>query len=444
MSDIKSNKKRKGGLRRQVLKSILAALLVAMAFTGICGVIISLSFADSENSLSQRMIERAGAIFREYNDTGTITDGGSDEDSEENVGVPWNIEIIDPDGNIVYAKKPIGNFPTDIIISNPIDGVPGGQVVISASLGQTRSMYFLVALALGMIVFSVVFSLMFRKIERYTYEIADGIDVLAGGDLDCEIPVRGSTELSMLSANINAMAATLKQRSEEKLCSDKARDDLIVNVAHDFRTPITVLEGYLGLLAKDADCTSRDEYINISLEKCKELDARANAIFEFVRLNGEAELNKNAVTAASYFSEKFEEIAMVLGQEQVHCDVCNLINPAIKIYIDKDKTGRVFDNLLSNILKYADFSQTVTMNAEMHGDFAVVKITNGTERAIPLDETTMFERMVSGDKSRSSGSAGLGLSICKVIMLKHKGEISAEITGNTITFTLRFPCMTDE
>lgn len=350
-------------------------------------------------------------------------------------------DIYDNNMNLVYSTNSNKLFSTLwITAEREIEEL---DVVISVSTfsGPRSQMYTEIVRLLSWGLFFIFFSIFFRKIERYTYKISDGISILAGGEMNHRVPIQGRDELAMIAGNINGMAEALQNRTEQKQKSDRERDEVITNLAHDIRTPITVLEGYLSMLLNDETLSKdkRMEYLGISLNKCNELNHRANNIFEYVRLNNKKEqLNPVYVDARQYITEKFEETAMILSREGFEFSVDISLDDDRRMLIDKNITQRVFDNLLSNIIKYADSEYIVDMKTVSNDDGVIVSFKNKSKDRISMETERLFERTVSGDESRNAKSEGLGLAICKLIMEMQDGEISAREEDGFIEFTLQF------
>lgn len=435
----------KGRLRYQILKILIISFLASTAFLILGLLVINYWVIGNEHTASEQLLRRLHAFASETSVEITEEIDNINQiqywDGWDDVSSSWQIEVYDSKNKLVFARGTSKlRFNSVISVSKPLE-INGAQLVVIAGTSHRRALFQGMSLLLSIGVFFVVFTLQFRKIEKYTYSIADGISIFAGGELDYKIPVNGRNELSMLASNINKMADSLKLQREKKLKSDIARSDLITNLAHDIRTPITVLEGYLSMLISDKDMTveKRNEYMNIALTKCRELSDRASNIFEFVQLSSESEkLKPVSVNARSFITQRFEEMAMVLAGESFECSVDVCISNNQTFIIDKEKVQRIFDNLLSNILKYADNTEPIKMSASIRSSHIVVNVTNKMNQQIAMEPEQLFERMVSGDKSRKNKSAGLGLSICKVIMNMHGGDIKADIIGNKITFTLKF------
>ncbi|MEX1378382.1 MAG: HAMP domain-containing sensor histidine kinase [Eubacteriales bacterium] len=353
----------------------------------------------------------------------------------------WKVTIVDENSSIVYQNNDyFSSINFWIPIKMDIENL-NGEIILSYVPGENTQIYSDILSIVDWLLFFIIFTLMFKRIENYTYEIADGISILAGGEMRHRIPIKSSNELTMIASNINEMASALSSQMEAKNRSDRERDALITNLAHDIRTPITILEGYLSMMINDNDISEhkRKEYLEISLNKCNELSSRADNIFEYVRLNNKREqLSYSEVKAKSYVLNQLEEMSMILSREGFGVEADIKIDQNDRIKVDTQITQRVFDNILSNIIKYADSSKNVLFKAYSEEHSVVICFKNKSKDIISMEPERLFERTVSGDLSRNGKSEGLGLAICKLIMEMQNGKIKAEIIDGDIEFSIYF------
>ena len=423
-------------LRKQIIRKLVLSFLIAFLVKVIGTFLIYLLTSDVVDA----------ARFAEYASKNISEEIDSIENVESwsgwsEINPVWKVTIVDENNSIVFQNNDFfSGFTFWIPINMDIENL-SGQIIVSYVPSEQTQIYSDVFSILDWFLFFVVFTSMFRRTEKYTYQIADGISILAGGEMRHRIPIENNNELTMIASNINEMAAALSSQMEEKHRSDIERDALITNLAHDIRTPITILEGYLSMLIKDEDISEdkRKEYLEISLNKCRELSGRADNIFEYVRLNNKREhLSYSEVPAKSYIVNQLEEMSMILSGEGFTCDAEINIDKKDRIKIDRQITQRVFDNILSNIIKYADSSKNVFFKAFSDEDSVVICFKNKSRDIIAIEPERLFERTVSGDLSRNSKSEGLGLAICKLIMEMQNGKIKAEIADDEIEFSLNF------
>lgn len=436
----------KGRLRLHILRILFISVVATAILSTVITVVINSLINNSDQTMIKQAFDDLDNFVRmldeeipdEIDDINEINQWSGWQKIDDR----WIIEVYNSDDKLVYARGTRNiRFRSAASMVRVLDKLDGAYIVVMVRVLSQESIIQAVIMLFSFAIFVALFTIQFRKFEKYTYEIADGISILAGGEMNYRIPIRGKNELSMLATHINELASALAKQMQEKRKSDTARDDLITNLAHDIRTPITVLEGYLSMLLSEDNLTEaqRREYTQISLKKCMELSDRANSIFEFVRLNSEEEqLTTKPTNAKAYITQRFEEMAMVLSNEAFQCEANVNVADSQQLNIDSAKVQRVFDNLLSNIIKYAEKSQSIVFKANVRATHIVISIKNKFVEPLDMEPERLFERMVSGDKSRQGKSAGLGLSICKIIMNMHGGDIKAAISGDSIEFLLYF------
>ena len=425
-----------GRLRGLIIRKLIVSFILSVVVSVIAVIIVYITTSDGTvaEDFADYAVENAP---KEISDIEDIADWSG----WKKIDPKWHVEVYNKDNEVVYAKNGLLSIRRVSIYTEREFKELGGRLVINSITGTKTQTYINFLPLLSWLSFLLFFTLLFRKIEKYTYEISDGISILAGGEMSHEIAVKGKNELSMIASNINGLAKALYEKTEEKKKSDKERDDMITNLAHDIRTPITVLEGYLSILINDKNMTKEKEkeYLEISLSKCTELSSRADNIFEYVRLNNKREqLDFYLVEARQYITEKFEEMTMILAREGFKFKVDIELKEKKYIRIDKALTQRVFDNLLSNIVKYADKECPVVFWACLQDDYVAVSIRNKAKDKITVEPERLFERTVSGDLSRKGKSEGLGLSICKLIMEMQNGRIEAHTQDDFLEISLKF------
>lgn len=224
--------------------------------------------------------------------------------------------------------------------------------------------------------------------------------------------------------------------------AEKKKNELVMYLAHDIRTPLTTLIGYLSLLheAPEMPPEQRAKFTNIALEKSEHLVMLINELFEISRYNTQAVmLNKTPVDVHFLLSQLIDEFYPILSKNKntVTLDV----NGPHTVSADSEKIARVFANLLKNAASYSDSETNIAISAKNEGGYLVVRIRN-EGAAIPEEEfNTLFDPYVRTDRSRVSetGGAGLGLAIAKEIVVSHGGTIAAECDKHSITFIVKLP-----
>lgn len=280
-----------------------------------------------------------------------------------------------------------------------------------------------------------------RSTIRYLMRISQGIEQIAGGNFDSRLPVRGGDELGALADNINKMTAQLKLSIEEERRAERTKAELVTNVSHDLRTPLTSIIGYLGLIEEDRyrDEVELRHYAQIAYEKSMRLKTMIDDLFEFTRTSGGMGLRLSPINLTQMLGQLAAQFRLQFEQAEMEC-LLSLPNHPIFVDADGDKLVRVFENLIVNAIQYGKDGRQVDI-AVWSDSEAVVEIANHGEplpaSIIPL----LFERFYRGEHSRSrnTGGSGLGLAIAKNIVELHNGVISAASDQGRTSFTVRLP-----
>ncbi|MEK4760250.1 HAMP domain-containing sensor histidine kinase [Viridibacillus sp. FSL E2-0187] len=285
--------------------------------------------------------------------------------------------------------------------------------------------------------FIVVFLLLVRKKLIYLKHISESVNYIANGNLGLTIDIKGQDELAQLAQNINYMSKELENKFVHERQLEKTKNELITNVSHDLRTPLTSIIGYLNLI-KNEQYENKDqfqEYFETIFSKSQRLKSLIDELFEFSRLSSpDVMLNLTKVDLPSLFQQIVGEYIPIFEEEQLN--VRNSItNEDIPVLIDIEKMVRVYENLFMNAIKYSTKPSDLTISLKSKGNTAILKISNRVDKSPAEDVNTLFERFVRGDKSRvDAQGTGLGLSISKRIVDLHKGDIRAEYKDGCITF----------
>jgi signal transduction histidine kinase len=266
---------------------------------------------------------------------------------------------------------------------------------------------------------------------------------MAGGDLDSLIDVRAKGDIRDLSENINNISKQLKEITKEERKAQKTKNELITNVSHDLRTPLTSIMGYLEIIDSDKykDEVELRYYANIAYEKSKSLSLLINDLFELTKMqNSSINLNRNDINlvellgqVVAYFEYQFKSVNM---ESRVRFSDDKLI-----VNADSEKLVRAFENLLTNAIKYGQEGYYVDVTTKLQENMAVVQVINYGEAISSIDLPYIFDRFYRIEKSRNSkiGGSGLGLAITKNIIELHNGEIVAYSDNDRTIFEVRLP-----
>ncbi len=345
-------------------------------------------------------------IFRVFKIDESL-ENGQDEGQEEKLLV----YIASPRKNFVYSSEIIGN---------------GGIMP-----------YFN-----GLIAFIFVFVLLARKKMKMMTEISDALLFIADGDLNYIVEEEGSDEIALLAENINYMTRALKREKEEQQRIEETKSELITNVSHDLRTPLTSIMGYLGLIKNDQFKSKEDmlEYAEIAYNKSENLKVLIDDLFEFTKYaNSDIELQRSTISMNQLLEQIVEEYSPVLEENQLEM-VLNLPQEEFFMNVDAKRIVRVCENLLMNGIKYSIKPSIFAIklkrleNGSMHLSFE-----NKCDPMTEQEVNNLFERMYKTDKSRTASGSGLGLAITKGIVEAHEGRIFANQIEDSICIGFEIP-----
>ena len=294
-----------------------------------------------------------------------------------------------------------------------------------------------------LLLFSFFFYFVLSRITQYLKEINQGIENILS---DFNEPVRFKPALQPLEDSLNEIKMTIRRQEQEAIESEKKKNDLVVFLAHDLKTPLTSIVAYLSILETKPDMPEeeRKKYTHISLEKAIRLGELINEFFEITKFNlQDIVLEPGNLDLSMMLEQIADELYAVLKEKNLRCDV--QIDDTLMIYGDADKLARVFDNLLRNAIAYCNKGTAIRIQAkERHQEIEIVVANEGEK--IPEEElSAIFEKFYRVDGSRSSktGGAGLGLAIAKEIVELHHGTIRAESDEWETRFIVTLPAMNE-
>jgi len=289
------------------------------------------------------------------------------------------------------------------------------------------------------VIFGILLRFYLTQFTKYFIEVNRGIDALIREDTG---EVILSPELSATEKKINQIKHTLEKRKMDTLLAEQRKNDLIVYLAHDLKTPLTSVIGYLTLLRDENQISEelREKYLSISLEKAERLEDLINEFFEITRFNlSNITLEYSKVNLTRMLEQLVYEFKTMFAQKNLKCTLNSA--PDIMLKCDVDKIQRVFDNLLRNAVNYSYEDTTIEVSAEQDTNHITLKFTN-RGNTIPEEKLErIFEQFYRLDTSRSSssGGAGLGLAITKEIVELHQGTILAYSDNELTCFEVTLP-----
>lgn len=319
-----------------------------------------------------------------------------------------------------------------------------------------NEMRYALCYAISFIVFVEIFFKLIDFTIEYIRKLRRSIQQVTSGNYGVQCEVEYNDELGSLAANINVLSKTLlaKEKESEKLKekekaaldiernAERQKNELITNVAHDLRTPLTTIVGYLELIKDDTALSKEDvhKYSGIAYEKSMRLQEMMDDLFEFTKLdNADIKLNKSMINLSGLIMQMTDEFYPSFKD----CNITPIVDlPEENIYVQGDGQllARVFDNLISNALKYGHHNTDLKIEVSGDEKYATVKVINHGDTIASEDIPLLFNKFYRTDSSRNSktGGTGLGLAITKNIVDLHHGDISVTSDDQITTFIVKF------
>ncbi|MCI9121606.1 MAG: HAMP domain-containing histidine kinase [Oscillibacter sp.] len=289
------------------------------------------------------------------------------------------------------------------------------------------------------VVFAGMLWMLFRGMSRYFSEINQGIESLLA---DSETQIHLSPEMLPFERKLNMVKRTLEERKKETAQAERRKDELVMYLAHDIRTPLTSVIGYLNLLEEEPGIPAeqRAKRVRIALEKAYRLEAMMNEFFEITRYNSQQiALSKNTLDLYYMLVQLTDELTPVFAPRGN--SVALRLDENLTVQGDAEKLARVFGNILKNAAAYSAPHTEITISAKPDGQDVVIQFQNQGADIPPEKLEALFDKFYRLDQARSTGTGGtgLGLAIAKEIVLLHGGSIQAFSENHTVTFSIRLP-----
>ena len=311
------------------------------------------------------------------------------------------------------------------------------------SIAASQTIVVLLFVLFGIILFSVIFWLFQRKSYDYIKQILDAVRNISSGDLNTTLDIQEDNEFSEIAMNLNSMTGDIRNLMDKERESERSKNELITNVAHDLRTPLTSIIGYLELLSVKKDITEdvKDQYISIAYSKSKKLEKLIEDLFGFTKLNyGRIAMRVETVDVVRLLSQIMDEFYPNFNDKNLQYNLISNV-PVVNISADGNLLARLFDNLINNAIKYgADGKRIdVKVNADPLTETVEVQVIN-YGKVIPAEELPyLFDKFYRVEQSRNknTGGTGLGLAIAKNIVDMHGGTITVESDLKGTRFIVR-------
>ena len=283
------------------------------------------------------------------------------------------------------------------------------------------------------------FYLGMSRFTDYLDEISNGIHMIIKESTNM---IELSDELQPLESQMNTIKNTLRNREYQALQSEQRKNDLVVYLAHDLKTPLTSIIAYLSLLNESPDMPEeqRTKYTQISLEKAKRLGDLINEFFEITRYNLQnITLEKQKISLNMLLEQLVDEFYPVFQRKNTTCHIN--MEDDIELYVDAERMARVFDNLFRNAISYSYEGTPIDVFVERQEKAVRITVRNQGKQIAEHKLNHLFEKFYRLDDARSTntGGAGLGLAIAKEIVELHGGTIQAESNEIYTQFIVTLP-----
>ena len=345
-----------------------------------------------------------------------------------------------------YIMASVISFTAAILVIEIMDNLINAVVGEISPVNPTTKELLLVSailfviLAVGIFVFLAVFGLITKKKAMYISYICGEVSKLAEDSKGIVIEEKGGDELEKISASINKMSRELNEKRQHERELERQRSELITNVSHDLRSPLTSIIGYVRLL-KENGCSDEEkfnEYIEVTDRRLEGLNKLVNELFELTKLDvPDLTLDYEQCDVTGFIKQFGFEMEQILRQQGLELE-CDIDNTPYVMQIDIERMARVIQNLFANVIKYAQPESRVKLESSVASDSIEIRVSNKMQDGSSVNTDNMFDRFYKEDRARSDSSgAGLGLAIAKRIVELHGGVIFAKENGGVITITVR-------
>ncbi len=305
--------------------------------------------------------------------------------------------------------------------------------------GASAAIVGVVTVAAGIVLFITYFLLLTKKFISYIREMIEGINQISQGNFGNRIEINNEDEFALLAEKLNQMADDIKEIMENERRSEYAKNELITSVAHDLRTPLTSIIGYLDLVSsKELPEDTRRKYIGIAYSKSKRLEKLIEDLFTYTKFNfGEVKADFMEVDMVKLMGQLVDEFYPSFSEYNLEYEFQTTVGAAI-IKADGYLLSRAFANLISNAIKYGKDGRRIIIGLMKNDPDVVITVTNFGDVIPQEDLKRIFQRFYRIESSRSSetGGSGLGLAIAQSIIEVHGGTIWAQSDEEGTVFTV--------
>ena len=328
-----------------------------------------------------------------------------------------------------------------VVINEKVCYLYNESVLVPFSYREFSNIGNILAIITSVAVFVVIIFRLTRDKIAYIEYLSACLDEISKGNLDYEIEVIGEDELARVAQSITHMEGELKYQIDAQVATEKSKNELVTNVAHDLRTPLTSIIGYIGLVKMNTPSNQEmHKYLEIAYNKSEKLKMIIEDLFELTKLHqGGVVLKKEKVSLCNLLNQLIEEL-MPLAQDK-NIEIESYIDATDSaISVDIAKITRVFENLIENAIKYSPENETIYVELKSTQNSIYIAVSNASDEVSQDEIDKYFERFYRADQSRTStGGSGLGLAIAKNIVELHDGTIEAKLYKDLLCFKVTLP-----
>ena len=330
---------------------------------------------------------------------------------------------------------------------NVIHELTKEDVMIGAMISKRFMGYLVLAMAVILILTSALITAWVNQdIYKPIKELSIAMRKIAEGDFDYRLPDKQEGEIGHLHDNYEQMRLQLKENAEEKMQNEKKSKELVSNISHDLKTPITSIKGYVeGIMDGVADTPEKmDKYIKTIYNKANDMDRLINELTTYSGIDSnKIPYHFHVLNIADYFQDCVEEVGLDLEQKDIQLNYTNLAPADTCIVADPEQLKKGINNIISNSVKYMGHDKgIIDIRILDEGESVRIEIEDNGKGIAAKDIGNIFERFYRTDSSRNSlqGGSGIGLSIVKKIIEDHGGYVwatSKEGEGTCMHFVIR-------
>ncbi len=310
--------------------------------------------------------------------------------------------------------------------------------ILFAIVNRPFSLTFIFNIVITLVFYVFIFKLIYKKFDYIEY-ISKEVQSIKDGNIDSKLEIKGNDQITVLAQNINNINEGLTNAIENAIRSEKMKTELITNVSHDLKTPLTSIINYVDMLkSEDIDEDTKKSYLSILDKKSKRLKILVEEIFEASKLSsGEIEFNMKKTDIKELLIQSIVELEDKIQESRLDF-IVDTPDEAVFTMIDGKRTFRAFENLITNITKYSAPNSRVYIDLLVENNTISIIFKNMSNYRLNLSPDEFLERFKRGDSSRNTEGSGLGLSITQSIVNTQNGTMDLNIDGDLFKVILKF------